>query len=70
VKIAETAARFNGAAQVRTEGYSHTFIERSELLSGTAPPLLREGGEVTIDGLEVDQTELINDVLPPAPAEQ
>jgi hypothetical protein len=64
VKIAESAARYNGAAQVRTEGYSHTMIVGSEILSGTAVPLLREGGEVSIDGLNVEQTEIKNDILP------
>lgn len=66
VKIAESASRYNGAAQIRTEGFSHTMIVDSELLSATAPPLVRDGGEVTINGLIVDQTELKNDVLPPA----
>lgn len=66
VKIAESASRYNGAAQIRTEGFSHTFISQSEVLNDTAPPLLREGGEVTIDGLQVDQEVLKNDILPPA----
>jgi hypothetical protein len=66
VKIAESSSRYNGAAQIRTEGFSHTIIVDSELLGATAPPLVREGGDVTINGLIVDQTELKNDVLPPA----
>lgn len=36
----------NGAAQVRTEGQSHTHIADSSLLDNTAPPLVREGGKV------------------------
>lgn len=39
----------NGTAQVRTEGESHTRIVDSELLDNTAPPLVREGGEVDWD---------------------
>ena len=31
----------NGAAQVRTEGWSHTKIINSTLLDNTAPPLVK-----------------------------
>jgi hypothetical protein len=36
----------NGAAQLRTEGFSHTRLLDCRLLDATAPPLVREGGEV------------------------
>ena len=39
----------NGTAQVRTEGQSHTRIVDCDLLDNTAPPLVREGGEVEIE---------------------
>ncbi len=38
----------NGAAQVRTEGYSETRLVNNDLLDNTAPPLVRDGGEVII----------------------
>ena len=37
----------NGAAQVRTEGFSRTEIADSQLLENTAPAIVREGGLVT-----------------------
>jgi len=54
----------NGAAQVRTEGYSHTRIIDSHLLDNTAPPVVREGGTVDVEegaAAEGQQTS-----LPPA----
>jgi hypothetical protein len=39
----------NGSAQVRTEGFSHTRITRSQLPDKTAPALLRLGGKVQWD---------------------
>ena len=47
----------NGAAQVRTEGHSHTHIAHSDLLDNTAPPLVREGGKVYMDGAENGQNQ-------------
>lgn len=38
----------NGAAQLRTEGYSHTQVINSDLLDNTAPPVVQDGGEVTV----------------------
>jgi hypothetical protein len=55
----------NGAAQVRTEGYSHTRVINSHLLDNTAPPVVREGGTVHVvegAGAEDQQTS-----LPPTP---
>jgi hypothetical protein len=39
----------NGTAQVRVEGHSQTQIVDSDLLDNTAPPLVREGGQVQIE---------------------
>ncbi|MEQ8785695.1 MAG: right-handed parallel beta-helix repeat-containing protein [Pirellulaceae bacterium] len=39
----------NGVAQLRTEGFSHTRVLDSDLLDNTAPPVVREGGELTIE---------------------
>jgi hypothetical protein len=39
----------NGEAQVRTEGYCEVRIINSDLLDNTAPALVREGGEVTVE---------------------
>jgi hypothetical protein len=64
VAIVDAASRYNGAAQVRTEGYSQVTISNCEFLSGTAPALVHEAGDVTIDGLEVDQTVINGDILP------
>jgi hypothetical protein len=42
----------NGAAQVRTEGYSHTRIRNCDLVETSAPALVREGGEVFVDAAD------------------
>jgi hypothetical protein len=39
----------NGAAQLRTEGFSHTHVFNSDLLDNTAPPIVQNGGEVTVE---------------------
>ena len=39
----------NGGAQVRTEGESKTRIVESDLIDNTAPKVVQEGGEVTIE---------------------
>ena len=44
----------NGSAQLRTEGYSHTKVEKSELISNTAPAVAQHCGELTIDGKPAD----------------
>ena len=44
----------NGLAQLYTEGQSLTSVEDSELLSGTAPPVVRLGGRVFVDGKRLD----------------
>jgi hypothetical protein len=49
VKIETCLLGNNGAAQLRTEGFSHTEVLDSDLLDNTAPPLVREGGEVKIE---------------------
>jgi hypothetical protein len=40
----------NGTAQLRTEGVSATSVSNSELLDNTAPPVVRRGGKLEIDG--------------------
>jgi len=49
VRIEGCVVGNNGAAQVRTEGYSHTRIINSHLLDNTAPPVVREGGHVHVE---------------------
>jgi len=56
----------NGTAQVRTEGHSHTHIADSNLLDNTAPPLVREGGKVYMDGEEKAENQQA--VLAPRPS--
>jgi hypothetical protein len=48
----------NGAAQLRTEGYSHVTVNSSQLISNTAPAVSRHGGQVTIDGTPVDAEDV------------
>lgn len=50
VVVEEAIVGDNGAAQVRTEGYSRTQIVNCEVIGNTAPAVVREGGEVVIDG--------------------
>jgi hypothetical protein len=44
----------NGEAQLRTEAWSLTRIAGSQLLDNTAPPLVRVGGKVLVDGAQVE----------------
>jgi hypothetical protein len=44
----------NGEAQLRTEAWSTTRVSGSQLLDNTAPPLVRVGGRVLIDGVSVN----------------
>jgi Right handed beta helix region len=44
----------NGAAQLYTEGQSLASLENSDLLPGTAPPVVRRGGRVFADGKRLD----------------
>ncbi|MBW3596902.1 MAG: right-handed parallel beta-helix repeat-containing protein [Planctomycetes bacterium] len=39
----------NGEAQVLTEGYCDVQITNSDLLDNTAPPLVKRGGDVTVE---------------------
>jgi hypothetical protein len=50
VRIEACLVGNNGAAQVRTEGFSHTEIVNCDLLDNTAPALVRDGGQVTATG--------------------
>jgi hypothetical protein len=50
VKLSTCVLGNNGAAQLRTEGWSTTHVNQCELIDNTAPGLVREAGRVTIDG--------------------
>lgn len=50
VRIEDSLLGDNGTAQLRTEGYSRTTVEDSHLLSNTAPAVVQDGGELTVDG--------------------
>jgi hypothetical protein len=41
----------NGTAQLLVNGFSHVWVNDSELLSNTAPATARRGGELRIDGV-------------------
>jgi len=47
----------NGRAQLRTEGFSRTYVLDSSLLDNTAPAYLIQGGRAWIDGTEVKSSE-------------
>ena len=49
VQIAECLVGGNGAAQLRTEGYSHTRLVSSRLLNDTAPPRTSEDESVVTE---------------------
>jgi len=44
----------NGEAQLRTEAWSLTRVAGSQLLDNTAPPLVRVGGRILVDGEPVN----------------
>ena len=46
VRIEKCTVGNNGAAQLRTEGYSHTQLVDCRLLENTAPAIIREGGQI------------------------
>ena len=46
VRIDSCLVGNNGAAQVRTEGFSHTQLVGCDLLDNTAPRIVRDGGRV------------------------
>lgn len=47
----------NGRAQVRTEGFSRTYVLDSTLLDATAPAHLLQGGRLWIDGMDAKSSE-------------
>ncbi len=49
VRIVQCLAGGNGAAQLRTEGYSHTRLVSCRLLDDTAPPRTSEDGSVVTE---------------------
>jgi hypothetical protein len=57
VRIEASLIGNNGTAQLRTEGKSHTHMVACDLLDNTAPPIVREGGEVIVDEGDPDERE-------------
>jgi hypothetical protein len=49
VKVESCLVGNNGAAQVRTEGYSRTHLVGCDLLDNTAPRIVRDGGTIKED---------------------
>jgi len=50
VQIENCLVGDNGKVQIRTEGYSKTQIDRTEIIANTGPAITRDGGSVTTDG--------------------
>ena len=50
VEISDTVLGNNGAAQLRTEGYSTTKVKDTELFDTSAPAVDQQGGKLEIDG--------------------
>lgn len=67
VKLDACVVGNNGAAQVRTEGWSSTELVDCDLIDNTAPALIREGGRVTVNGVKLPESVRI---LPEASAEE
>jgi len=65
VKVTESLLGNNGAAQLRTEGHSLAEVVACEILAHTAPSIVRDGGDVTIDGLPLRSDVLKDHVDPP-----
>jgi hypothetical protein len=57
VRIESSLMGNNGEAQVRAEGKSHVHIIGCDLLDNTAPPVVREGGEVIVENGQADERE-------------
>jgi hypothetical protein len=49
-EIIDSLVGDNGAAQLRVEGYSRTYVTNCSLLDNTAPAEVFEGGDLWIDG--------------------
>jgi hypothetical protein len=56
VKLDTCVVGNNGAAQVRTEGWSTTELVDCDLIDNTAPGLVRDAGRVTINGVKLPET--------------
>jgi hypothetical protein len=48
MQVANCLVGDNGTAQVRTEGHCKAELIQCQLLDNTAPPLVRDGGEVFV----------------------
>lgn len=69
VRLFQSLLGNNGAAQLRTEGYSVAVLQQTELLANTAPAIVRDSGEITIDGLILKEEVLSSDVTVTIPPE-
>lgn len=56
VRVIDSVLGDNGTAQLLSDDYSHTSVENSQLIANTAPAVVENGGEVTIDGLPWRET--------------
>ena len=65
VRISESLMGNNGAAQLRIEGHCIAELTECEILAFTAPSVVRDGGEVSIDGLPLRGDVLSGHVDPP-----
>jgi len=60
----------NGVAQLRTEGWSNTEVQDSDLLAESAPSIVRDGGRVIVDSVEFHGDVLEKDIVPGDMAEE
>ncbi|HZZ73707.1 MAG TPA: right-handed parallel beta-helix repeat-containing protein [Pirellulales bacterium] len=60
--IADSLVGDNGFAQILFEGYSETHLTQCQILNNTAPPFVRRGGRLFIDGKPFERE--------PSPAKQ
>lgn len=65
VKITESLMGNNGEAQLRVEGYCVAEVVDCEILAFSAPAIIRDGGDVSIDGLPLRGNILKSHVDPP-----
>jgi hypothetical protein len=66
VKLDSCVMGNNGAAQIRTEGWSAAELVDVELIDSTAPGVVRDGGRVTVNGVKLPDSVRIY----PEPAAQ
>ena len=66
VIVSESLLGNNGASQLRSEGFCVTEVLATEILAHTAPSVVRDGGDVWIDGFQLDSKVFNQHVDPPA----